>query len=102
MRPVLKVDNFTTPPCADVMKSRNLNLLEPSGSLQACNGTDLLFFSGLILSQIGKAGILEQRMYEVLVDSGIFLVQDRIFFSSASSQYSLTFCTISFIVSTQK
>ena len=28
------------PPCAVVMKSGNLNFLEPSGPLQACNGTD--------------------------------------------------------------
>ena len=36
----------TLPPsCAVVMKSGNLNLLEPSGPLQACNGTDLPFFS---------------------------------------------------------
>ena len=28
-------------PCAVVMKSGNLNFLEPSGPLQACNGTDL-------------------------------------------------------------
>jgi hypothetical protein len=26
------------------MKSGNLNLLEPSGPLQACNGTDLDFY----------------------------------------------------------
>ena len=32
----------TLPPsCAVVMKSGNLNSLEPSGPLQACNGTDL-------------------------------------------------------------
>ena len=32
----------TLPPfCAVVMKSGNLNFLEPSGSLQACNGTAL-------------------------------------------------------------
>jgi len=31
----------TLPPsCAVVMKSGNLNFLEPSGPLQACNGTD--------------------------------------------------------------
>ena len=30
------------PPCAVVVKSGNLNFLEPSGPLQACNGTDLL------------------------------------------------------------
>ena len=29
------------PPCAVVVKSGNLNFLEPSGPLQACNGTDL-------------------------------------------------------------
>ena len=29
------------PPCAVVMKSGNLNFLEPSGPLQACNGTAL-------------------------------------------------------------
>ena len=31
------------PPCAVVMKSGNLNFMEPSGPLQACNGTDLPF-----------------------------------------------------------
>ena len=35
----------TLPPsCAVVMKSGNLNFLEPSGPLQACNGTALTFF----------------------------------------------------------
>ena len=34
----------TLPPCcAVVMKSGNLNFLEPSGPVQACNGTDLPF-----------------------------------------------------------
>ena len=39
----------TLPPsCAVVMKSGNLNFLEPSGPLQACKGTDLPFYrSGL-------------------------------------------------------
>ena len=32
------------PPYAVVMKSGNLNFLEPSGPLQACNGTDLSFY----------------------------------------------------------
>ena len=39
MRPVRKADNLP-PPCV-VMKSGNLNFLEPSGPLQACNGTAL-------------------------------------------------------------
>ena len=43
MRPVRKVDNLTTFLCAVVMKSENLNSLEPSGPLQACNGTVLPF-----------------------------------------------------------
>ena len=35
----------TLPPsCAVVTKSGNLNFLEPSGPLQACNGTALPFF----------------------------------------------------------
>ena len=35
---------FTLPPtCAVVMKSGNLNFLEPPGPLQACNGTALLY-----------------------------------------------------------
>jgi hypothetical protein len=39
----------TLPPsCAAVMKSGNRNLLEPSGSLQACNGTALPFLIGII------------------------------------------------------
>ena len=33
-----KADNLP-PSCAVVMKSENLNFLEPSGPLQACNGT---------------------------------------------------------------
>ena len=40
MRPVRKADNLP-PSWAVVMKSGDLNLLEPSGRLQACNGTDL-------------------------------------------------------------
>ena len=35
-----KADNLTTI-LAVVMKSRNLNFLEPSGPLQACNGAAL-------------------------------------------------------------
>jgi len=38
---VRKADNLP-PPCAVVMKSGNLNFLEPSGPLQTCNGFALL------------------------------------------------------------
>ena len=33
------------PSCAVVTKSGNLNFLEPSGPVQACNGTDFTFFT---------------------------------------------------------
>ena len=35
------------PPCAVVIKSGNLNFLEPSGPLQACNGTALPLFGNI-------------------------------------------------------
>ena len=37
-----KADNLP-PSCAVVTKSGSLNFLEPSGPVQACNGTDLLY-----------------------------------------------------------
>jgi len=40
---VHKVDNLP-PFCPVATKSGNLNFLEPSGPVQACNGTD--FFNG--------------------------------------------------------
>jgi hypothetical protein len=40
MRPVRRADNLK-PFCAVVKKSGNLNFVEPSGPLQACNGTAL-------------------------------------------------------------
>jgi hypothetical protein len=39
---VRKADNLP-PSCADVKKSGGLNLLEPCGPVQACNGTVLLY-----------------------------------------------------------
>ena len=42
-RPMLKADDLP-PSCAVVTKSGNLNFLEPSGPVQACNGTALLFY----------------------------------------------------------
>jgi len=41
---VRKADNLT-PFCAAVTKSGNLNFLEPSGPLQACNGAPLPLFN---------------------------------------------------------
>ena len=49
MWPVSKAD-YLPPSCAVVMKSGNLNFLEPSGPVQACNGTALPFYLRLKLS----------------------------------------------------
>jgi len=47
----------TLPPsCAIVMKSGNLNFLEPSGPLQACNGTALLQLPFIGMQQHGTSG----------------------------------------------
>ena len=47
----------TLPPsCAVVMKSGNLNFLEPSGPLQACNGTALTFYWNLEARRDGLWG----------------------------------------------
>jgi len=46
----------TLPPsCADVTKSGNLNFLEPSGPLQACNGTDLTLTNLVVLCSCDRA-----------------------------------------------
>ena len=42
MRKADKADNLP-PSCAVVTKSGNLNFMEPSGPVQACNGTALPF-----------------------------------------------------------
>ena len=41
-----KADNLP-PSCAVVTKSGSLNFLEPSGPVQACNGTALPFTAGV-------------------------------------------------------
>jgi len=48
---VRKADNLP-PSCAVVMKSGNLNFLEPSEPVQACNGTDLPFAYHCILQSM--------------------------------------------------
>jgi hypothetical protein len=47
------------PSCAVVMKSGNLNFLEPSGPLQACNGTD-------VRSRMLQDTILQKYYNEIL------------------------------------
>jgi hypothetical protein len=53
-----KADNLP-PSCAVVTKSGNLNFLEPSGSVQACNGTALSF----IIQSIFLSTVTVYRFY---------------------------------------
>ena len=54
---LLGVKAALPPSCAVVMKSGNLNILEPSGPLQACNGT------ALHLPLTGHEGPEEEERY---------------------------------------
>ena len=59
-----KADNLP-PSCAVVTKSGNLNFLEPSEPVQACNGTDLPFTFYFYIY--------------VFLDSGIFVPVSKIY-----------------------
>jgi len=59
---------LTLPPsCAVVMKSRNLNFLEPPGPLQACNRTDLPFILLIIIKPFGFESCLWVQLSWLLV-----------------------------------
>jgi len=62
---VPKADNLTT--CSVVMKSGNLNFLEPFGPLQACNG--IAAFADLSDARIGV-------IFNNLEDEGIKLFRN--------------------------
>ena len=91
-----KADNLPAS-CAVVTKSRNLNFLEPSGPVQACNGTALPFLLYRIEKQwrpgdrdLGKPAIILTIIndFELLIFI-IRIEQDR-------------FCSISFPVKLNK
>ena len=52
------------PSCAVVTKSGNLNFLEPSGPVQACNGTALPFYMSMPIPVAlrSKARFVESRV----------------------------------------
>jgi hypothetical protein len=90
------------PSCAFVMKSGNLNFLEPSGPLQACNGTALPLMSGRrgtkfapdirhIYPSINFYAPL--RRNKTLLDV-IFLLQNPYFVPSTTPKiFSVLFCS---------
>ena len=81
-----KADNLP-PPCAIVMKSGSLNFLEPSGPLQACNGTDLpLLLHGsfnLVINHGLKGPVLGPRC----IGSGRARTQIPFIHMSVNDQY---------------
>ena len=56
-----KIDNVLSP-CAVVTKSTKLKFLEPSGPLQACNGTALPFYQAL------KKAMVDFLLYDEIVE----------------------------------
>jgi len=58
------------------MKSGNLNFLEPSGPLQACNGTALPLPKGTDIDKVGS-GLRKQNMDIVCEDINNLLVSER-------------------------
>ena len=72
-----KADNLP-PSCAVVTKSGNLNFLEPSGPVQACNGTALPSLSSQVLRSTclayGRAvSYRSSALFQTSVDSHIRL-----------------------------
>ena len=55
------------PSSAVVMKSGNLNFLEPSGPLQACNGTDVNFFFTVLYYTLLNYSMLHNVMFQTLM-----------------------------------
>jgi len=68
-------------PCAVVMKSGNLNFLEPSGPLQACNGTDLPFY--LLISLYNNS---TQHLHTVFLGC---IYTTTLIFSSDTAEYKI-------------
>jgi len=65
----------TLPPsCAVVMKSGNLNFLEPSGPLQACNGTALPFTLIILPSGLFRQGRKSYNLPSIYYNSHAYFV----------------------------
>ena len=71
-----KADNLP-PSCAVVTKYGNLNFLEPSGPVQACNGTDLLSFCCRIkhiidgnIAMTGRRGRIRKQLLDDVREIG--------------------------------
>ena len=85
----------TLPPsCAVVMKSGNLNVLEPSGPLQACNWTDLpiyiyiyiYIYRGPLLFMKHRFSVAWERLRSWLLDKKVlYLIGHKCVYNSVAS-----------------
>ena len=67
-----KADNLP-PSCDVVTKSGNLNFLEPSGPLQACNGTALAFFYYVAVPFVVNYNLLYNNFTSDFVNPRVFM-----------------------------
>ena len=84
------------PSCAVVTKSGNLNFLEPSGPLQACNGTALPFTFIVALSGTGLRPPHPER-FPVLRQPSHFL-KILSLLSMPASPYAPPFLSLAFLL----
>jgi len=77
---VRKADNLP-PSCAVVTKSGNLNFLEPSGPVQACNGAALIYVS--LMYELKK---MEKYLRVNLLGPGPRLMKKRIYPAAVSQR----------------
>jgi len=61
----------TLPPSCAVTKSGNLNFLEPSGPVQACNGTALPFYTSLLCFSPNKGHLRAKHKNVYKMEDGI-------------------------------
>jgi len=85
---VLKADKLP-PSCAVVKKSGNLNFLEPSGSVEACNGTDLPLHETEVV-----VTVLSPLRYSRMVSFSFIFIPSR---QMAGNKPSYTTQSISFV-----
>jgi len=71
----MRKDDNLPPSCAVVTKSGNRNFLEPSGPVQACNGTALPYIHGLREYVIQWNSVIKTSVlyYTSRIESEIFL-----------------------------
>ena len=89
-----KADNLP-PSCAVVTKSGNLILLEPSGTLRACNGTSLPFYYKIMYHRVAIVNATFCNMSEIFCTVEVTFIFQQGFgihgcVVTATASYSMT------------